>query len=118
MPHNQQQMVNYRRSEHTRDQNVLYSVMPECKVAQGVEETFSSLTGRCKTWSLFWNILTVNTTYNLGHFYVTPTTYPHLMLEDIATKKHPTMLGPVLVHQRMQFPSFKYFGATLVGLNK
>ncbi len=63
-------------------------------------------------------ILTVDTTYSLGQFYVTPTTYPHLMLEDISTKKHPAMLGPVLVHQRMEFASFNYFANTLVGFNK
>lgn len=63
-------------------------------------------------------ILTVDTTYNLGQFYVTPTTYPHLMLEDISTRKHPAILGPVLVHQRMNFASFNYFANTLVGFNK
>ena len=31
-------------------------------------------------------ILTRDTTYNLGHFYVALTTYPHLMLEDSSTK--------------------------------
>jgi len=40
------------------------------------------------------------------------------MLEDTSTRKHPSMLGPVLVHQRMQFASFNYFGSTLVGFNK
>ena len=35
LPHNWQQIANYR-SEHTRDQNLLYSVMLECEVAQWV----------------------------------------------------------------------------------
>ena len=64
-----------------------------------------------------WN-LTIDTTYNLGHFHVTLTTYPHLMSEDISTKNHPTMLGPVLVYQQMYFASFNYFGAIAGGLNK
>ena len=38
-------------------------------------------------------ILTVDPTYNLGEFYVTPTTYPHLMLEDGITGKPPSLLG-------------------------
>ena len=137
LPRNRQQIANYRRSEHKRDQNVLYSVMLECKVAQGLKEAFvqdvkAAPDPQCILffdWQMQdmerfltqpeeFGILTVDTTYNLGHFYVTPTTYPHLMLEDVSTKKHPTMLGPVLVHQRMQFASFNYFGATLVGLNK
>lgn len=60
----------------------------------------------------------IDPTYNLGQFYVTPTTYPHLMLQDITTRKHPSLLGPVLVHQRMDFPSFNYFSSTLIGVNK
>lgn len=61
---------------------------------------------RFLTQSDDFGILTVDTTYNIGQFYVTPTTYPHLMLEDISTRKHPAILGPVLVHQRMNFASF------------
>jgi hypothetical protein len=41
-------------------------------------------------------ILTADTTFNLGEFYVTPTSYRHLMLEDIKSRKHPVILGPVL----------------------
>ena len=56
-----------------------------------------------------YGILTVDPTYNLGQFYVTATTYPHLMLQDVTSQKHPSILGPVLVHQRMDFASFNYF---------
>ena len=58
-------------------------------------------------------ILTANTTYNLGDFYVTPMTYPHLMLQDVNTGKAPIMLGSVFVHQRVDFNSFNYFSSTL-----
>ena len=60
-------------------------------------------------------ILTADTTYNLGDFYVTPLTYPHLMLQDIKTGMSPLMLGPVLIHQRVDFTVFNYFASTLVG---
>ena len=63
-------------------------------------------------------IFTADTTYNLGEFYVTPTTYKHLMLVDVTTQKHPTMAGPILVHQRKNFSSFNYFANTLVCFNK
>ena len=58
------------------------------------------------------------TTYNLGDFYVTLTTYPHLMLQDVNTGKHPTMVGPVLVHQQTDFSSFNYFISTLISHSK
>ena len=64
------------------------------------------------------SVLTVDTTFNLGEFYVTPITYQHLMLENVHTGKHPTMLGPMLVHQRTQFSTFNYFCSTLIGYNK
>ena len=137
LPRNRQQIANYRRSEQRREHNILYSVMLECKVAQGSQEAFvrdvkAAPDPQCILffdWQMRdmerfltqpeeFGILTADTIYNLGHFYVTPTTYPHLMLEDTSTRKHPSMLGPVLVHQRMQFASFKYLGSTLVGFNK
>ncbi len=65
-----------------------------------------------------YGILTVDPTYNLGQFYVTATTYPHLLLQDVTTRRHPSILGPVLVHQRMDFASFNYFSNTLIGFNK
>lgn len=63
------------------------------------------------------SVLPVDTTFNLGDFFVTPTTY-HLMLEDVHTGKHSIMLGPILVHQHTQFATFNYFARTLVGYNK
>ena len=63
-------------------------------------------------------ILTADTTYNLGDFYVTPMTYPHLMLQDVNTGKAPIILGPVLVHQRVDFNSFNNFSSTLVGCRR
>ena len=63
------------------------------------------------------SVLMMDTTYKLGEFYVTPMTYHHLMV-DIKTKKHPVMLGPLLVHQKVDFPAFNYFASTLIGLRK
>ena len=63
-------------------------------------------------------VLTIDTTYKLGEFYVTPMTYPHLMIKDIKSKKHPIILGPMLVHQKVDFPAFNYFASTLIGLQK
>ena len=40
LPRNRQQIVNYRRVEKKKDDNVLYSVMLECKLVQGTQEVF------------------------------------------------------------------------------
>ena len=103
LPRNRQQIANYRRVEKKRDDSVLYSVMLECKLAQGTQEAFvrdvkAAPDPQCVLffdWQIAdmerfvtgnseqRGILTIDPTYNLGQFYVTPTTYPHLMLEDI-----------------------------------
>ena len=45
------------------------------------------------------SVVGVDPTFNLGDFSVTVSTYRHLQLIDRTTKKHPVMLGPMLVHQ-------------------
>ena len=62
--------------------------------------------------------VSVDTTFNLGDFYGTPTTYRRLRLEDAQSGKHPAIIGPVLVHQQLKFSSFNYFFSTLVSANK
>ena len=137
LPRNRQQISNIRRSHLAGDKNVLYSVMLECKLARGNTEAFvrdvkAAPSPQCVMffdWQLndmeqflannhCFGILSVDTAYNLGDFYVTLTTYPHLMLQDVNTGKHPTMVGPVLVHQQTDFSSFNYFISTLISHSK
>ena len=40
LPRNRQQISNHRRKQHKRDDNVLYSIMLSCKLAQGTREAF------------------------------------------------------------------------------
>ena len=40
------------------------------------------------------------------------------MLVDITSKKHPTMVGPVFVHQQKNFAAFSYFASILISFNK
>ena len=132
-PCNRQQISNMHRSATAKDKNVLYSVMLECKLAQGntaeafVRDVKAAPSPQCVLffdWQVHdmvrfltnnrkFGILTADTTYNLGEFYVTPTTYPHLILQDTRRKVH-----PILVHQQVDFASFNYFASTLIGLQK
>ena len=132
------QMSNYRRVENKKNDNVLYSVLLECKLCQETKEAFvrdvkaapepqcilcfdsqiADMERFLSSNSDVHGILTVDSTYNLGEFYVTPTTYPHLMLEDVITGKPPSLLRPVLIHQKMAFSTFNYFSSTLVGFSK
>ena len=138
LPRNRQQVANFRHSvQDTRDDNVLYSVMLQCKLAQGKNEIFvqdvkaapepqsvlffdwqaNDLIRFCTNNHLF-SILTVDTTFNLGDFFVTPMSYCHLLLDDVKSGKHPVMIGPILVHQSTKFSAYNYFASTLIGYDK
>ena len=58
-------------------------------------------------------VLGVDTVFNCGNFYATPTTYPHLLLLDNTTLKSPTMLGPVSVHKRLDTECYNYLAASI-----
>ena len=129
-PRNIDEMKNMRRSGVKKDNNVLYSVMLQCKMSEGKCDAFVrdvkaapepqcvlftdyqlSDLARFSTNSQEFSVLTADTTYNLGEFSIV---YQHLMLENTLTNKHPYFLGPILVHQRKHFPAFNYFASTLI----
>ena len=62
------------------------------------------------------SVLSVDPTFNLGPFYVTPTTY-HNLLVKTSKGNHPITLGPILIHQTKTFQPFHYFASTLIRLN-
>ena len=137
LPRDCRQVSYVRQKQTTNTCDPLYSIMLECKLAQGTSSVFVQdvkaapypTSVSCFEWQIqdmirfltcnhHFSVLTVDTTYKLGEFYVTPMTYHQLMVEDIKTKKHPVMLGPILVHQKVDFPAFNYFASTLIGLRK
>ncbi len=64
------------------------------------------------------SILTVDPTFNLGDFDVTPTTYHHQLLESFRYGSSPLFIGPTLIHYRKTFSTYLFFAATLVGLRR
>lgn len=61
-------------------------------------------------------VTTVDPTFNLGDFDVTPLSYRNLLLETKRSGKSPVFLGPLLIHHRKNFATYLYFTSTLVGL--
>ena len=61
-------------------------------------------------------ILTVDPTFNLGDFDVTPTTYRHCLLESTSSGKSPVLIGPTMIHYRKTFHTYLFFTSTLIGL--
>ena len=58
-------------------------------------------------------LLTIDTTFNLGKFYVTPTSYRNLLLESNRTGKNPLFLGPILVHMTRSYAAYSHLLAKL-----
>ena len=134
LPRNRRQI---NEGKSAKDPNHLYSIMLQCKLAQGkldvfVQDVKAAPQPMCilsSKWQLDdmvrfltsnhrFGVLTADTTYNLGEFYVTPLVYPHLMLEDTKTRKPPLLLGPMLIHQSVDFSAFNYFMSTLIGCRR
>ena len=45
------------------------------------------------------SVASIDPTFNLGPFSVTPITYHNLLVKTTRNGNHPILLGPVLVHQ-------------------
>ena len=58
----------------------------------------------------------VDSTFNLGEFSVTVTTYKHLQLIEQQTKNPPVLLGPMMVHQKKNNESYHFLASGIVGL--
>ena len=56
---------------------------------------------------------TVDLTFDIGKYNVTPITYQHLLLENNRDSKHPSFIGPVLLHEMKITETYMTFGASL-----
>jgi len=59
------------------------------------------------------SVLSIDPTFNLGAFYVTPIVFLHKAFVCKRTGNPPVFLGPVLVHQRMNTEAYSYFAYQL-----
>ena len=70
----------------------------------------------CTSSSEF-GILTVDPTFSLGEFDITPVTYCHLMLESVR-KNTLVFLGPVLIHYRKTFATYSFLTSSLIEISR
>ena len=52
-------------------------------------------------------LIGIDTTFNLGKFFVTPTTFRNTALQNRRTKKTPVFLGPTIIHYRNDSQSYE-----------
>ena len=60
----------------------------------------------------------VDPTFDIGDYNVTPITYQHLLLENRRDGKYPSMIGPVLIHEKKTTETYSVFSGTLKSLNQ
>ena len=60
--------------------------------------------------------LTVDPTFDIGTFNVTPISYQHLLLETKNEGKHPTLIGPVLISEKKTEETYSTFCSSFKSL--
>ena len=88
------------------------SAWPEAMCIVGLPYQFHDIT-RFFCGPLEFYPLYVDTTFNLGQFYVTPTTYKNLLLENVRDGKPPVFIGPTLVHMTRRYSVYCHLASKL-----
>ena len=144
LPRNELQVSNYKRREPVKSSmtpgctkgNDLYAVMlqahledkdkkfirdvkvfPEPAIVVATDQQLYDIERFCCNPNEF-SILTIDPTFTLGDFDVTPTTHRNLLLQCKRTKKSPVLLGPTLIHYRKTFSTYLFFASCMISLNK
>lgn len=88
------------------------SAWPEAMCIVGLPYQFHDITRFC-CGPLEFYPLCIDTTFNLGQFYVTPTTYKNLLLENVRDGKPPVFIGPTLVHMTRSYSAYCHLASKL-----
>lgn len=92
-------------------------VSPDVRLVLATKAQIADLVKFCCNPENF-SVFGIDVTYNIGNFYVTTTTYRHLMLLDKESRAHPNFPGPMMIHTNEDAAVFHYFMSTLKGLNR
>ena len=85
---------------------------PACILA--AEQQIKDLKRFCTSNTLTPSVFCVDPTFNIGDYYVTATTYKHLILTDVKYGGHPTMPGPCMLHMKRKQESHNFLASSLV----
>lgn len=85
---------------------------PEFTVFLSTDRQLLEMEKFCTNPEMF-SIVGVDTTFNLGDYFVTLTTYRNLMFKTKAGTE-PVMIGPAIIHQRKLFESYHTLPSNMV----
>ena len=92
-------------------------VGPSVRVALASKSQLEDVVKFCCNPEEF-SIFGVDVTYEIGDFFVTTTSYKHLMVIDKETGCHLTFPGPFMIHTNESADDFHYFASTLKERNR
>ena len=124
LPRNPQQLYNLNRKEDKDEVYVSLEMSkdsdfvrdsapgPALRMMLGYPSQFKDLE-RFATNPDSFSIMSVDTTFNCGKFYVTPIVYENLHLKSRTLQKPPVMLGPVMLHAKKDEAAYSYLASQL-----
>ena len=136
LPRNRQQVKDIRRASKQHEPDPLFAVLLMCKsnddnpfvqyvnaapfpmIVLAYDYTLHDIGRFCTQVDAF-SVFGVDSTFTLGDFDVTITTYRHLLLQSKSSPsgKSPVMIGSIFVHMRKDFSAYHFFASSLVSLN-
>lgn len=95
------------------EENFIHGITawPEAMCLLGYTFQFKDISRFCCSTEFY--PLTIDTTFNLAEFYVTPTTYKNLLLQNVRDGKHPIFIGPTLVHMTRSYSAYCHLASKL-----
>ena len=92
-------------------------VIPDPALILATDNQISELNRFCTNFNEFC-VMTVDPTFSLGDFDVTPITYRNLLCQSRRTGKPPVCIGPVLIHYRKTYETYLFFSSSLIGMSR
>ena len=99
--------------EHTFVRDI--KTAPEPAVVLASDQQLNNLV-RFGTSPQEFGVITIDPTFSLGEFDVTPLTYRHILLVTRRSNQSPIFLGPLLIHYKKTFSTYLFFASSLIGL--
>ncbi|CAF1145133.1 unnamed protein product, partial [Brachionus calyciflorus] len=102
-------LINRKKSDFVRHIDFGYNRL-ECVLF--TEQQYNDLIRFCTSYRNF-SIVNIDTTFNLGQYYVTYLTYRNISLKIQATETHPVFIGPILIHLHRDKEAYLSFAMQL-----
>ena len=92
-------------------------VIPELALILATDSQICDLNRFCTDSETFC-VMTVDPTFSLGDFDVTPITCHNLLFHSRCTGNPPVCIGPVMIHYRKTYETYLFFASSLVGMSR